>query len=177
MVARINTGKDVSKALNYNEQKVQQGRAEILHASGFVKDAHQLNFYDKISHFNRHISLNEKATTNTLHVSLNLDPNEQLSNAELMEISSSYMNKIGFGHQPYLVYRHHDAGHPHIHIVTTNIQLDGKRISMHNLAKDKSEPARKEIEVDFGLIRASVKSQVAAKLTPIQAPKVVYGKN
>jgi hypothetical protein len=47
---------------------------------------------------------------------------------------------------------------------------------MHNLGKDKSEPARKEIEVEFGLIRACVKSQIAAKLTPIQAPKVVYGK-
>ena len=90
MVARINTGKDVSKALNYNEQKVQQGRAEILHASGFVKDAKQLNFFDKVSQFNRNNSLNEKATTNTLHVSLNFYPREHLSNTELTEIASSY---------------------------------------------------------------------------------------
>ena len=40
------------------------------------------------------------------------------------------MQGIGFGNQPYLVYQHHDAGHPHIHMVTANIQADGQRIKM-----------------------------------------------
>lgn len=71
MVARINTGKSISKALNYNEQKVLQGKAECILASGFIKDIHQLNFYDKQHHFERLTSLNEKASVNTLHVSLN----------------------------------------------------------------------------------------------------------
>src|SRR4051812_21818415 len=151
MVARINTGKSISKALNYNEQKVQQGKAEILAAIGFIKDADKMNFYDKINQFERHISLNERATTNTLHVSLNFDPSEKLSNEKMTEIAETYMQKIGFANQPFLVYRHHDAGHPHIHIVSTNIERDGNRISMHNLGRNQSEKARKEIEVDFGL--------------------------
>ena len=64
------------------------------------------------------------------------------------------MEKLGFDQQPYLVYQHHDAGYPHIHIVTTNIQADGSRIDLHHLGIRKSEPARKEIEKMFGLVVA-----------------------
>ena len=178
MVARINTSKSISRALNYNEQKVQQGKAEILSAVGFVKEADQMNFYDKISQFERHISLNDAATTNTMHVSLNFDPSEELPNDKLAEIAETYMQKIGFGNQPFLVYQHHDAGHPHIHIVSTNIERNGNRISMHNLGRNQSEKARKEIEVDFGLVKAeSKKSPEVMKLVPLNAQKISYGKS
>jgi hypothetical protein len=178
MVARINTSKSISKALNYNEKKVQQGKAEALAEFGFIKDVDKMNFYDKLSHFERFTSLNEKATTNTLHVSLNFDPSEKLSDEKLIQVAESYMQKIGFGKQPYLVYRHDDAGHPHIHIVSTNIERDGKRISMHNMGRNQSEKARKEIEVDFGLVKAdSKKNADVSKLVPVNAQKISYGKS
>ncbi len=178
MVARINTSKSISKALNYNEDKLRKEKAEILFASGFLKDADKLNFYDKINHFERLTSLNDRAVTNTLHVSLNFDPSEQLSNDKLTAIAERYMQQIGFGQQPYLVYRHHDAGHPHIHIVSTNIQKDGKRISMHNIGRNQSEKARKDIEKEFGLVKAdSKKISDTFKVLPVNASKVVYGKS
>jgi hypothetical protein len=177
MVARMNTGKNIAKALNYNEEKVRNEKAEILLASGFLKDADKLNFHDKLRHFERLTSLNDRAMTNSLHVSLNFDPSEKLTNEQLTAIAERYMEQIGFGNQPYLVYRHDDAGHPHIHIVTTNIQTDGKRISMHNLGKNESEKARKNIEVEFGLVKAdSKKSADAIKIIPVNANKVTYGK-
>ena len=167
MVARINSAKNISKVLNYNEQKCRQDRAKILYASNFFKDTLDLNFYDKLNHFKKFISLNEKVTTNTLHVSLNFDPSEKLENGALIEIANDYMKMIGFRDQPYLAYRHNDAGHPHIHIVSTNIRNDGSRISMHNLGKNQSESARKEIELKYGLIRAQRKKLTeAAKLQP-----------
>jgi len=177
MVARINTGKSISKALNYNEKKVQQGQAELLLAHNFLKDANQMTFYDKLRSFEKLTSLNERATTNTLHVSLNFDPSEKLENEKLIAIAGSYMKRIGFGNQPYLVYRHFDTGHPHIHIVSTNIQRDGSRISMHNMGRNQSEVARKEIEVEFGLVRAeSKKASDALKLQPVNAQKLNPGK-
>ncbi|MBI1342404.1 MAG: relaxase/mobilization nuclease domain-containing protein [Terrimonas sp.] len=178
MVARINTSKSISKALNYNEEKMSKNKAEILSASGFLKDPEKLSFYDKLNHFERFISLNDRAVTNTLHVSLNFDPSEQLSNEKLAAIADRYMQQIGFGQQPYLVYRHYDAGHPHIHIVSTNIQKDGKRISMHNMGRNQSEKARKDIEKEFGLVRAdSKKTSDTFKVVPVNASKVVYGKS
>ncbi|OXG03694.1 relaxase/mobilization nuclease domain-containing protein [Flavobacterium araucananum] len=46
------------------------------------------------------------------------------------------------------------AGHAHLHVVSVNIQKDGKRIDLHHLGIRKSEPARKEIEERFGLVKA-----------------------
>ena len=177
MVAKINTGKSISKALNYNEQKVQTGMAEILLASGFIKDMEYLNFNDKLNQFQRHISLNERTATNTLHVSLNFDVSEKISNEKMTEIAQVYMEKIGFSDQPYLVYRHKDAGHPHLHIVSTNIKKDGTRKSLHNLGRLQSEQARKEIEINFGLVIAGNKPQIESKkITPVNAQKINYGK-
>ena len=90
MVARINTGKSIAKALNYNEQKVKEGIAEKLMASGFIKDMEMLSFHDKMEQFQRHISLNQRASTNTLHVSLNFDADEKISSKKMKEIAEAY---------------------------------------------------------------------------------------
>jgi len=178
MVARINTGKNISKVLNYNEHKVSQQEAEILWAENFLKDAKNLSFSDKIRWFEKFTSLNERAMTNTLHVSLNFDSSEKLDNDKLVDIAKIYMEKIGFGEQPYLIYRHYDAGHPHVHIVSMNILRDGSRISMHNIGRNQSEKARKEIENDFALVKAEEKKQdVSFKLIPVSAQKVALGKS
>jgi hypothetical protein len=177
MVARINTGKSIRKALNYNEKKVQNKEAECLHASNFLKDSSRMNFYEKLKTFEKLTSLNERATTNTLHVSLNFDPSEKLHNEKMIQIAKSYMEQIGFGEQPYLVYRHYDTGHPHVHIISTNIQRDGNRISTHNLGRNHSEVARKKIEVEFNLVKAeSKKLSEPLKLKPINAQKINPGK-
>jgi hypothetical protein len=178
MVARINTGKSISKTLNYNEKKLQQGSAEILLAAGFFKSHQRLNFYEKLQRFKSYTSLNLRAVTNCLHVSLNFDPSEKLSNEKMEAIATTYMDRIGFGKQPYLVYRHHDSGHPHLHIVSTNIKLDGERISMHRMGANQSEKARKEIEIEFNLVKASSRTLTeTAKLLPVQALKLSYGKS
>ena len=133
MVAKITVPSSIKRALNYNEQKVAQGKAECLLASGFLKDAPELNVYEKLARFEDLISLNQRASTNTVHISLNFAEGENLAAEKLKEIADAYIEKIGFSGQPFLVYEHQDAGHPHLHIVTTNIRRDGKRISLHNL--------------------------------------------
>jgi hypothetical protein len=178
MVARINISKSISKALNYNEQKVANGKAECIHASGFIKDNNELNFYDKLHHFERLISLNDGASCNTIHVSLNFDSSEKIDSEKLQAIANKYMEGLGFVNQPYLVYKHNDAGHPHIHIVGTNIQKDGSTISMHNIGKNQSEKARKEIELEYGLVKAESSKQTnTLNNVPVNAQRIIYGKS
>ena len=178
MVAKITVPITIKRALNYNEQKVQKGMAECIYARGFLKEAEQLNFYEKLNHFERLISLNKRAATNTVHVSLNFALNEKIDKEKLTEIASVYMEKIGFGNQPYLVYQHLDTGHPHIHIVTTNIQGNGKRISLHNLGQNQSTQARKEIEVAFKLVKAEdQKRQQSEEIKPLDVQRLTYGKS
>lgn len=177
MVAKITVPNSVKRALNYNEQKLKEGKAECIYANKFLKEASQLNFYEKLSRFEKLIALNKRATTNTVHISLNFGLNEKLEKEKLAEIAYVYMQKIGFGEQPYLVYQHHDAGHPHIHIVTTNIQQNGKRISLHNLGRNESAKARKEIEIAYKLVKAEDQRKQADAINPINVPRVNYGKS
>lgn len=177
MVAKIAILKNLLAVLNYNEQKVQKGSAECIAAGNYLIGATEMNFYQKLERLEKLNDLNERATTKTLHVSLNFDPSEILSIEKLCGIASSYMEKIGFGDQPYLVYRHQDAGHPHIHIVSTAIQADGTRINTHNIGKNQSEKARKEIETGFSLIKAErQKSDQQLLLRPVDMGKIHYGK-
>lgn len=172
------SGKDIKGALNYNELKVLEGKATLIQASGFIKDAHQLNFYDKLSRFIDLNNRNTRTKTNTLHISLNFDPTEKLEESTLSNIASAYMDKIGFGDQPYLVYEHKDAAHQHVHIVSTIIQENGKRIPIHYLGKNESEKARKELETEFRLIKADTKKQTEAPvIQPIDVEKAIYGKS
>jgi hypothetical protein len=122
-------------------------------------------------------SLNENVTANSVHISLNFDPSEKLSNEQLKEIFGSYMHKIGFGEQPYLVYQHFDAGHPHIHIVSIKVRADRSQIHMHNMGRNQSEKARKAIEQSFGLVRAEdSKQRQDSELRPVSVPRVEYGR-
>src|SRR6202035_352455 len=134
MVAKITSPHSIKRALNYNEKKVQKGQAVCICAGNFLKDLEKLNFYNKLQRFENLISLNKRTQkSNTLHISLNFDPSEKLDRKTLIAIGGQYMDKIGFGKQPYLVYEHNDSGHPHMHIVTTNIQMSGKRIDTFNI--------------------------------------------
>jgi hypothetical protein len=174
MVCKVRSGKNIKGALNYNEQKVKEGVAECIGAVNFVGEPQQLRFFDKLARFEQLIEKNARAKTNCVHISLNFDVSEKLNQNKLNEIAAHYMDKIGFGDQPYLVYQHNDAAHPHLHIVTTNIQEDGKRISIHNLGKNQSEVARKEIEEKYGLVKAgsTLKQSLDTNLN-----KVAYGKS
>lgn len=177
MVAKITSPARVIAALNYNENKVNEGKAECLHASGYLRDAKDLSFYQKLEGFERLNVLNSRATTKTLHISLNFDTSEKIPNERLVSIASDYMEKIGFGSQPWLVYKHKDAGHPHIHIVTTTIQADGKRIDTYNIGRNQSEKARKEIEQVYRLVRAeNQKRSLHKSIEPVHAEKIGYGK-
>ncbi len=169
MVARVIIGKSIAKALSYNEHKVRTGKAELLTSSGFPDDALAMGFSGRLARFSKLFDRNPRIKTNTLHISLNFPPQEHPDPALLERIATDYMDKLGFGDQPFLVYQHNDVTHTHVHIVTTNIRPYGKPINLHNIARDKSEPARKQLEEQYGLIPAQGRTQFldSLPLSPI----------
>jgi hypothetical protein len=176
MIAKVKSGKSMKGALNYNEHKVTEGIARCIGANLFIKEVDQLTFFEKLHAFTDLNERNMRTKTNTLHVSLNFDPSEKPDTITLNQIASSYMEQIGFSEQPYLVYQHFDAAHPHIHILSTLIKPDGKRIPIHYLGKNQSEKARQKIENEFNLIKASGKKN-EQQLTPATLTKITYGKH
>jgi len=185
MVAIIHAGRSIRNALHYNENKqrifVDKRKtlkaAELIHSVGFARDTQHLGITEKLKTFERLIERNQRSKINSVHISLNFDPSEHtLATSTLQKIADGYMEKIGFASQPYLVYKHNDSAHPHIHIISTNIKKDGKRISLHNIGRNQSETARKELEQEFTLVAAEQKKrQVLPKIQPIDLEKIIYG--
>ncbi len=123
------TSRSIARSLSYNEEKITLGKAECITADNFLKDLSRMTPEDKLHHFQRRMDLNDRVRTSQ-HITLNFDPSDELSNGQMRQIATLYMKEIGFERQPYLVYRHHDAGHPHCHIVTTHIRRDGSPLDL-----------------------------------------------
>lgn len=173
----MTTGKNIRGILSYNENKVAEGRAVCIRENMFGQDLKRLSFNAKLNGFENYTNRNRRTKTNAVHISLNFHKDDRLNEKSLNGIAAAYMEKIGFGNQPYLVYQHFDAAHPHIHIVTTNIQADGKRISLHNIGKNQSEKARQEIEKEFRLVKASGRKQDSQDVVKgVDLEKAIYGK-
>lgn len=176
MVAVIHSGSSLREALNYNENKVKRGVAECIDAGYYIKSSEDLGYRDKFSRLQKLMDLNARTKVNTLHISLNFAAEDKLDKALLRQIAGVYLDKIGFASQPYLLYQHYDAGHRHVHILTTNIRADGKAINLHNIGRTRSEAARKQIEIEFSLVRAEERKKQAFELKPATLSVLQYGK-
>lgn len=176
MVAIIKTGNSIRNTFFYNENKVKKGVAECFLAVNYPLDLSDMTEQQRLNMLLKTAALHPDVKRNSVHISLNFAPNEQHSEEKLQQITAEYMDRIGFGDQPYLVYRHNDAGHPHIHIVTTKIRPDGTKIDTQYIGKLRSEPARKELEVKFGLVKAEDHKKQIFALKPIPVAKVSYGR-
>ncbi|MFP9114748.1 relaxase/mobilization nuclease domain-containing protein [Flavobacterium sp. RHBU_3] len=178
MVAVIKASHSLSRILRYNEQKITQGVARVIGEKNCPFPAAKVGLLAKLNFLERMASLNTRVAHPGVHISLNFPPAEdKLSDARLSEIAAAYMEEIGFGSQPWMAYRHMDAGHPHIHIVSLKIRTDGSRIDMHNMGRNQSEHARRTIEKNFGLLPAE-KSGKVKQYEPeaVAIARVTYGK-
>jgi hypothetical protein len=177
MVTKIVSGKSIRGMLHYNEDKVAEHQAKLILSSGFAADTTGMSLAQKLRRFENRTMLNGRVKTNAIHITLNFDAQDKLTDAQLQQITAAYMERIGFGDQPYLVYKHTDAAHSHVHIATTNIKADGQRIDIHDIGRTLSETARKELEKEYGLVKAegrTLSNALGIKAADIE--KAGYGK-
>lgn len=85
------------------------------------------------------------------HASLSLAPEDRnLSDAEFAELSRRFLNGMGFEESSFLIVRHHDTDHQHVHLVASRIDVHGKPVSDagdHHRARALAQ----KLEADFGL--------------------------
>jgi len=176
MYATLAKPSSIKNVLRYNEQKVTMGKADFLWAENFVKEMHALTFHDKLDRFDRRISLYERNASKVVHIFLSFDPKDVISNEQMTILANRYMEGIGFEQQPYLVYRHLDSGHPHLHLVSTNVRVDGTPIQIGLKQIYHSHEVTRQLEAEFSLVsrhRATSEEQEAFKVT--RAQRVMHG--
>ncbi len=160
MIAKITSGSFVKGLILYNDEKVKSKEASVIAINNIVSS----NKRDVIKTFQTYNQLNTRISKPNFHVSLNFVPGENISNEKMKEIAEKYMEDMGYSEQPFIVYRHYDRDHSHMHIVSTRVQENGKAISTsHNFRKSVS--VSEQIEVDYDLLKAKEQSKSADDLS------------
>jgi hypothetical protein len=151
MVAKINIGNSLYGALSYNGQKVNEGEGKLL-ATHKVFDTGdgKLDIARCMEDFKRYMPEQVRCENPIAHISLNPHPDDKPNDAELMNMAQEYLEKIGYGNQPYVVFKHEDIDRHHLHIVTLNVDERGKKLNDSYLHR-RSKRATNALEKKYGL--------------------------
>lgn len=153
MVAKINRGASLYGAIAYNQQKVGDSHARIISGNRMIADI--TDSPDRLMQrtmwaFESYLLANRNTEKPILHISLNPSPEDKLTDAQFANLAKEYMDKMGYGDQPYIVYMHEDIGRRHIHIVSTCVNEKGEKID-DAYEWNRSMKACRELEQKFGL--------------------------
>ncbi|MFD2965811.1 conjugal transfer protein MobB [Sphingobacterium bambusae] len=130
MIAKIARSDKLYAALRYNQQKVDQGKAEILLLNKIIETRDGKHTVPQLMRsFDPYLAANRKTKKYALHISLNPDPRFAVSDEQFCELAKQYMEGMGYGQQPYIVFKHRDIARTHIHIVSTCVDENGRKIS------------------------------------------------
>ena len=166
MIAKISATENLGGTLGYNFKKVEKEEASILLTQGLYQNKE--GTYTMAEVFaDMQAVIPEKCRTKKMvfHCSLNPHPDEKLSDERLTQIAKEYMEALGYGNQPYIVFKHNDIAREHIHIVSLRIDGEGKKIN-DKFEKRRSKKITDALEKRFGLIPSSKVADKAVEETP-----------
>jgi hypothetical protein len=153
MTANMIKGKGFRGALRYNLEKVQKGVAEVLDHS-FVDVSEKIIM--------REVQMIKVLRPDLqkffYHTSINFPPKENLTNAAMLQIGQDYLKESGFNQHQYIMFRHHDANHPHLHILVNRIGYDGKVLSDSNDFA-RCEKILRQLEMKYNLRQVTPSNQ------------------
>ena len=166
MIAKISATENLGGALGYNFKKVEKGEANILLAAELYQDKDgRYTMEDVLADMEALIPKNCRTKKTVFHCSLNPHPDEKLSDEQLTQIAKEYMEALGYGNQPYIVFKHNDIAREHIHIVSLRIDGEGKKIN-DKFEKRRSKQVTDTLERKYDLIPSSKVADKAVEETP-----------
>ena len=151
MVAKISVGSSLYGAIAYNGEKINEAQGRLLTTNRIYNDGSgTVDINKAMEGFHTFLPPQMKVEKPVVHISLNPHPEDVLTDAELQDIAREYLEKLGFGNQPYLVFKHEDIDRHHLHIVTVRVDENGKCISDKNNYY-RSKQITRELEKKYGL--------------------------
>lgn len=152
MIAKIGRGRNIYGALAYNQLKVEKENGEILFTNKIIETLNgQYSVAQLTQSFEPYLIANRNTEKHTLHISLNPDPRDNVSDEKFRQLAQEYMQEMGYQEQPFVVFKHTDIDRTHIHIVSVCVDEEGKKIS-DKFEKRKSMSVCRELERKHGLI-------------------------
>ena len=160
MVANIRSGATPGGALRYNKEKVDKDEAEVLFWQRMLEpfDKHGRMDVDAcMDCFWPYLEANRRTTNTVFHASLNPSPEDRLTDDQLRDIAQEYMERMGYGNQPYIVFKHKDISREHLHIVSLRVDEKGRKLP-HDFEARRSAEITRDLEHKYNL-HPAVKGQ------------------
>lgn len=173
MVAKINVGNSLYGALAYNGEKINEGQGRLLTTHKiFDEGTGRLDIRQAAEDFARYLPEQVRTSKPVVHISLNPHPDDRLTDAELTTIAEEYLARLGYGNQPYAVFKHEDINRHHLHIVTLCVDEKGKKIG-DSFIRRRSKNITRALEQQYGLHPAERKRQTQTE--PLRAVDAAAG--
>lgn len=173
MVAKISVGSSLYGALAYNGEKVNEGQGRLLLTHKIFDDGTgSFNIRQAVDDFTRCMPPQVRTSKPVVHISLNPHPDDRLDDAELTAIAGEYLEKLGYGEQPYAVFKHEDIDRHHLHIVTLSVDEAGRKIG-DSFIHRRSKNITRALEQKYGLHTAERKRQ--AQYEPLRRVDAAAG--
>lgn len=158
MIAKISTGSFTQGMVKYNHNKTislksGEPEAELL----AIKNLLNKKFNTIVQTIEAYNGKNTRVKKPNIHISLNFHKDDILSNEKIVAIGEDYMKQMGFENQPYAIYRHFDREHPHIHIVSSMISAEGKKINDSHIYL-RSQTLTRKLEEKYNIVKAIEKN-------------------
>lgn len=151
MVAKISMGTSLYGALAYNGQKVNEGEGRLLAVNRIFDDGSgRVDVARAEQDFKRFMPEQVRTRNKVIHISLNPHPDDRLTDVELEQLAREYLDRLGYGDQPYLVFKHEDISRHHLHIVSVNVDERGRRLNRDFIHR-RSKRITSELEKKYGL--------------------------
>lgn len=167
MIAKISATANLGGALGYNFKKVDKGEASVLAASGlYLNPDGQYGMEQVLADMRQLIPDRCRTKKTVFHCSLNPHPDEKLSDERLAQIAKEYMEALGYGEQPYIVFKHNDIAREHIHIVSLRVDGKGQKIN-DRFERRRSKRITDALESKYHLIPSSKAAQRVDNEMPV----------
>ena len=151
MIAKITVGTSLYGALAYNGLKVNEGEGRLLAVNRiFDNGSGQVDVARAEQDFKRFMPEQVRTRNKVIHISLNPHPDDLLTDMELEQLAREYLDRLGYGDQPYLVFKHEDISRHHLHIVSVNVDENGRRLNRDFIHR-RSKRITSELEKKYGL--------------------------
>ena len=159
MVAKISYGNNSYGALSCNFEKVEDNVAKVLETNRLRYNTDgTVNLSSVMYDFDLFLQDRIRTEKPIIHISLNSHPDDKLDDEQLAEIGKEYIEKLGFGNQPYIIYKHEDISRQHLHIVSLRVDENGKKLN-DKFEKMRSVKILEDLEKKYHLIQAKNQRQ------------------
>ena len=154
MIGKIKKGSGFKGCVNYVLGKEQ---AVLLHADGVLTESRS----DIIRSFCMQTGMNPDLKKPVGHIALSYSAVDapKLTDGKMIQLAQEYMREMKITDTQYIIVRHQDREHPHVHIVFNRIDNNGKSISDRN-DMYRNEQVCKKLKAKHGLYFANGKEQV-----------------